>query len=321
MGALARFRDAVELVRLGAPPVVGPTGELAYVTSARWRRDAFMILSARIDEAGTDGRSPCITMGGFVGSIPGWNAFDHSWRKQLRRANLSYFHASEFWGSKNETRGVPFEEKQVAARRFWRTHDKRGRLLFGFSMRVDNDDYQYYRQAVPSKLPKDSQYGLCFRVVLATIVQNAIKYAKTDDVRVNFLLEDGHKNAGDAVRIFAEAKKHGGELAPKLGVLAFGEKKKYPGLQAADGIVTTSQRIEARNAETYEDIDPSASIDGLRSELIKTPIFRAHCQRTVIDDMVQAMVRRKELQHEVWLAQRAAKISSGANPSDEESDQ
>jgi hypothetical protein len=276
-----------------------------------------MILRAMVDEAGTDGRSPCITMGGFVGRVSRWHDFDNAWRKQLRKHNLTYFHASEFWGSKNETKGTSFRRKQEISRRFWATHDRPGRLMYGFSMRLDNEDYQHYRSNVPPRMPIDSQYGLCFRAMLRTTVETAEKYANSPDgILMHFVLEAGHKNAGDAVRIFAEAKEYGGTLTTKLGTLTFGEKKLFPGLQAADGIMATSQRIEARNSKTFDEIDPNASLADLRTTVIRTPILRSQLDRTAVDDMISALTERKELRQKMWLAQREerrAETSSGTS--------
>ena len=58
-----------------------------------------MLLSARIDEAGTDGRSHCLTLGGFIAPIPRWNEFDRGWRKRLKRVGMTCMHATEFWGN------------------------------------------------------------------------------------------------------------------------------------------------------------------------------------------------------------------------------
>lgn len=141
--------------------------------------------------------------------------------------------------------------------------------------------------------------------MLPTTVDTAEKYARAlDRIVVHFVLEEGHKNAGDAGRIFAEAKKVVG-LGERLGTLTFGEKKRFPGLQAADGIIATSQRIEARNAEMFEEIDPDAGLTELLSELVKTPIFRAHLKRNAIDEMIQSIVHRKELKRQQWLAHKA----------------
>jgi hypothetical protein len=289
---------------------------LALVLGGRWKpRELFVILKAFVDEAGTDGRSPCIVMGGFVGKLSRWNDFDKAWNKQLRRHNMTYFHASEFWGSKGETKGVSFPQKQAISRRFWGAHDRPGRLMFGFSMRVDNNDYQHYKDTLPSRFPRDSQYGLCFRAMLRTTVDTAEQFAgSSDGILMHFVLEDGHKNAGDAVRIFAEAKKHGGKLSEKLGTLTFGEKKRFPGLQAADGIMATSQRLEARNANTFEPIAENATIEDLRTDVIGTPILRAQMDRAAIDDMISALGERKELLHQKWLLDREARrlASSGS---------
>lgn len=269
--------------------------------------DLFMlVLSARIDETGTDGRSPYVILGGYVASSFRWQGFDKAWDKRLRKEGLSYFHASEFWGSKGEARGISRTRKTEIVRRLWSVQD--GRLLFGFSVRLDNDVYDYYLKNLPRKMHRESQYGFCFRTLASATAVAALKYTKASDLSLNFLLESGHDNGGDAERVFAELKTDD-VLGGNFGVIAFGAKKEYPGLQAADGILAAAMRSE-RKARVPVDVQPEASLADLRTDKIKTPVFREQITTEQVDRYLAQRVANKEREHAEWLARRAAKSSS-----------
>lgn len=312
-----RIADAVERLRIGAPPVVGPTGELAYALSLHWRRDIFMIISARMDEAGTDGRSECLTMGGFVATIPQWNDFDRGWRKRLKRAGLDDFHAIEFWGNKSAAaRNLSFPMKQEFVRGLWALQSKR--LRFGFTTRLDNSLYDAYNKARPNWLHRDSQFGLCFRMTVGLLVSTSAKYLG-EDIRINFLLEQGHKNIGDAARVHSEIRNDSTDpdFARKLGTFSTGLRTAYPGLQAADGIIATAQRIEGRNADDdyFHDVPTEASsLTDLATEEIPIPVFRYNLTQSVIDDYLSARTEHQDAiraaKQKAWKDRQAAKAVS-----------
>ena len=98
MSATTRcLADTWERLRLGAPPRLGPTGELALSLASRWNPDDMVaILTAYLGEAGTDGRYPFCVVGGYVSTVLKWNDFDIKWRRILKKNEVPYFHTMEY---------------------------------------------------------------------------------------------------------------------------------------------------------------------------------------------------------------------------------
>jgi hypothetical protein len=77
--------------------------------------------------------------------------------------------------------------------------------------------------------------GLCFRICLSFLPEMIHRSLGRDDIQIDFILEAGHRNAGDAQRVFNQVK--GGniqEISPLIKSFSFGDEKRFPGLQAAD---------------------------------------------------------------------------------------
>ena len=198
-----------------------------------------MIVTVYIDESGTHGSGVTI-LGGWVGRLGQWATFDPKWVKLLKRNGLTYFHSRKMRGTKDEfrgwTRSRKFEFTQQAASLALKN------LEFGFTISVVDDAYQdhYIAGHRPREIPLDSAYGLCFRYCLSLIPGFAKDAFGNRTLDINFILEAGHKNAGDALRIFDKVKhqrlpnEEEQKIVKMLGTIAFDDKKKFPGLQVAD---------------------------------------------------------------------------------------
>jgi len=124
-------------------------------------------------------------------------------------------------------------------------------LQFGLIVVMRDDDYRqiYKRPANPYKFRQDSKYGLLFRGCL-----QQIEYAVTQnifppapDLRLDFILEQGHDNTGDVLRLFELAKKeHLQGCEHILGTVTLGDKTIY-GLQAADLLMHGKNRLEMKD--------------------------------------------------------------------------
>ncbi|UPT64120.1 MAG: hypothetical protein M0D54_06140 [Hyphomonadaceae bacterium JAD_PAG50586_4] len=271
-----------------------------------------MLLSVRMDEAGTDGKSPCLTMGGFVGTIPDWNRFDIGWRKRLKRVGMDDFHATEFWENQTAAaRKLSSDEKRQFARKLWEWQHRC--LRFAITSRLDNEAFEYYCTQRPAWLHRDSQFGLCFRLTVGIAIPQAAKFFG-DNVRMNFLLEQGHKNIGDAARIFSEIQSDTDvDFTRKLGTFSTGKRTTYPGLQAADGIISTAQRIESKNKQVFSDVEPQATLSELSTEKIPAPVLRAHFGNDIIDRYIEGRARERQEKHDSWLTRKAAKTASSVS--------
>jgi hypothetical protein len=119
--------------------------------------------------------------------------------------------------------------------------------MFGFVVRLDKADYQkFYREGQwGGKAQPDSMYGLCFRYCMSAVLQIALNELPTKGLSINFMVEDGHTNAGAPAEIIRQLKKKKiGGVSEHLGWAITGDKEKVPGLQAADCVTSGAWQIE-----------------------------------------------------------------------------
>jgi hypothetical protein len=193
-----------------------------------------VIISAYIDESGTHG-GPTMLMACLVGRLGQWSSFDPKWRKYLRRYGLTYYHSKEMKHSEGEFKGWTIAKKYQFASGAAKLTEKH--TMFGMTTVLREDDYSthYIANDRPKEVQLDSSYGLCFRFTLARMVE-IIRHTYGDrgDIEIDFVLESGHRNFGDAERIFKLVKKQSApEVSRILRSIRSGGKKE-PGLQAAD---------------------------------------------------------------------------------------
>src|SRR5688500_18130691 len=65
------------------------------VFSETRRRRLIAMLTACLDESGTDGVSPIVMVGGYVSTVDLWEKFAVEWAQFLKSENLEVFHANE----------------------------------------------------------------------------------------------------------------------------------------------------------------------------------------------------------------------------------
>lgn len=258
----------LEHLRLARRAVIRGTDRsdwLAARGNHEWAPEAvFVELVSKIDETRTHGVD-YMMMEGYSARLFAWNRFERRWRKHLRNHGLDYFHA-------HEHATHPFAPK---AHKLIETH-----LMFGFVVRVDARDFKdvYRSGAWGGKAQPDSMYGLCFRYCLSFVLQQAlVEFPNRPDLVLNFVVEDGHPNAGAPTTIVTELKKKRvSGMSEFLGNALPGEKKKIPGLQAADALAYMAQRWEDQNPLKIG-IPQDSAIEALRPQAFtKVPIFYCH---------------------------------------------
>jgi hypothetical protein len=234
-----------------------------------------VLISVYIDESGTHG-APLMIMAGFVGKLGQWADFDRKWRSVLKRFDVDFFHARKVRQSKDRFKGWRREKKASFVKECAKIADRH--TLFGFTTMVRKDDYeQYYLKGPkPNKARLDSMYGICFRRSLSLICNSAPGYLGRDDLKFQFVLEEGHKNAGDAVRIFNEIKNGPNPVGRTLETISFGDKASFPGLQGAD-INAYMAFLMEQEGPIFKDGPEIPSLKAAKREIkAKSPVFRDH---------------------------------------------
>jgi hypothetical protein len=115
---------------------------------------------------------------------------------------------------------------------------------YGVVASLTPSDYRtiYKADGTPRKLRQDTEYGLCLRICLLA----ALRFIsdKHDGWPLTFVLEKGHQNKEDAIRVFHDVK--GGlprELEGALGAIDFESKETCIPLASADALANLNYRI------------------------------------------------------------------------------
>ena len=165
-----------------------------------------VIYTAYFDESGTHGASPVTVMGGIVASAVRWQRFGPKFTRLKKKYGFKVFHTKkfrdrdgDFKGWLNDTRlALMVDMAKIAQKAFNET----------VTMSLDNAAYEsdYKSGEKPRKGQLDSQYGLCFRNCLYHIAMTILRRGDIERPKVRIVLEAGHRNYGDAERIFLLVK-------------------------------------------------------------------------------------------------------------------
>jgi hypothetical protein len=136
----------------------------------------------------------------------------------------------------------------------------RDELTEGVTTHLEHERYieEYRNSPTPKGLALDSQYGICFRVLLAHIA--ALLIATGKNHKLHIVVERGHRNAKNTERVFNEMKEtlktRGIEL---LGTWTLAAKEEALPLMAADFLAHTyalMRRPGGMGVSGYADVTP-----------------------------------------------------------------
>jgi Protein of unknown function (DUF3800) len=224
----------------------------------------FVILTAYYDESGTHEGSPATVLAGFVGTTNDWVDFEIEWSKVLRKYGLTHVRAKQLFHGQGQFKRWSDEQFDHLWADLMYVLQERKQIFASKSVLREDDYRMFYVSDGPAKKERlDTRYALCFRSFL-----HFLPAVRSGAIAVNFVLESGHKNGGDALRVFDETKND--KTIPwrrSIGSLSFGTKQDSPALQAADLLAYCSYREER---EIIEDGSPDGTkfYDGIDMELV-----------------------------------------------------
>lgn len=273
-----------------------------------------MLVTVYIDESGTHAGSPVMVLGGRIAKLGQWIDFDKKWRRLLRTNDLKYAHSTELRKQRGEFAGWSASQCDDFVTE---AHKIIGRhTLCGFAITLDHDDYQkVYRAAKrPPKLKIDSKYGLCFRVMLMNVMRWIKRSLPDGNHEIHFVLENGDPGSGDAQAILNEAKKTApDDLRDMLRTLTYGEKARFPGLQAADFVSTGAFHREQESDPRLIRLPEKHVIRG-DAKLVsyKSPVLRLEITPAVMNFIVENGIADIEERKRFWIEGRKSPIASVA---------
>lgn len=205
----------------------------------------FMVMTAYFDESGTHGaESPATIVAGFGATVAQWTGCEKRLLRLFRDFDVENFHAKDFRGTKNDFKGWDRSQKAKFNSRFLQIVDTQ--LAFGASAILASDNYKRFYRDRPfdRKARPDSEYGLCFRTALIQAVMHSEPYA--DRWPLNVVMELGHKNHADALRVFEDVKAGVSlRFKPALGTISFAAKGDCLLLSVADSLAYSMFRVTA----------------------------------------------------------------------------
>ena len=152
------------------------------------------VFTSFFDESNTHAGAKWLVVGGFGGRAQSWLDFEERWATLLREHGLSHLHTKALMRLRREfdewtpSRRDKFVAKLALA--------LRGAVLVGWACAIDQDAFRAASTTLSRRIPRDSAYGFCFRVSAIRILDHL---AAIGPGPVSFVLEQGHKNSGNAL--------------------------------------------------------------------------------------------------------------------------
>jgi hypothetical protein len=249
-------------------------------------RQPSMVMIAYFDESGTHGaESPVMTIAGFIANQSQWSSCQADLSKLLAEYGVKTFHARKFRTGKGDFKRWPMPRRAQFNSRFLKLADDH--LACGLAMILRSEDYEniYRLGEFPRKARPDTQYGLCFRAALWKAA--VLLKERPTDWPLNVVLETGHNNAGDAIRVFGEFQDSlRPEYSSSLGTLNFASKENCPPLAIADSLAYAIFRMTAGYSQ--HPTEPNAAVVGPADPpyYVSLPL-----SRTLIDENTLAILR------------------------------
>jgi hypothetical protein len=192
-----------------------------------------MGLTAYLDESGTHDASPTLVLGGALAKKIAWSRCERELRNLFKVYGLEAFHAKHIRHRTGPFKGWSQPKMRAFVGDFLELIFKRSAYRVAVTCEPANYVEIYRNADTHRSIRKDTHYGLCFRVSLYAMIHFISD--RQWNWPLDIVLEDGHRNSGDAERIFQELK----ALAPygMLGQMALKSKAECDLLAFADAFV------------------------------------------------------------------------------------
>jgi hypothetical protein len=226
-----------------------------------------MVLTAYFDESGTHARSVLSGMAGFLGNARQWRKFEKRSGKLFDRYKVDVFHTIDVRRSDKDFEGWKVDRKIEFLDEF--QHIINETLESGVAAFLRDDDYKYYCGLPwPKRTRRDSKYAILFRACLSQAIDTVAHIPLGLEPRLNVVLEGGHKNAEDAVRMYNLVRSRLGQPRALAG-LTFDNKRTCLPLASADLFAYTAWGNEVGQKPIGTAKKPTKSVTSYRGNCFR----------------------------------------------------
>jgi hypothetical protein len=230
-----------------------------------------MELTAYFDESGTHDDSPVAAMAGFVGDKRQWAKFEKRVKKLFARYKVSAYHTVDVRRTKADFKGWTVDRKIEFLDEFQYIINET--MLGGVAAFIKREDYDYYGGLTwPKGTRKDSEYGILFRACLSQTIDTVGHLPLMQEPKLRIVLEDGHPNRDDALRIYNWAAGRIGQHRALSG-LEVDDKSCLP-LAAADLFAYSAWGAEVGQKPIGTPKGPTKSDASYRGNVFKVVLVR-----------------------------------------------
>lgn len=156
--------------------------------------DLVALWSLRLDETGTDGRSPFVLVGGAVANISQWDQVEAEWEALLKRSKLEAFHWKEF----RDPRSDFGKWSRLKYKRFEASIEKiiSRCTTFRISAAIDGKVHKAVKKRMQGikGFRDDSDYSLCLRYLMFHTCEHLSKI--DSDCKLQVVVECGPYSSG-----------------------------------------------------------------------------------------------------------------------------
>lgn len=199
-----------------------------------------------IDESGTHGGSPILTMGGYLFRSEQAQRFSREWSKELLRLGLPFAHMTDCANGNGNYANMPLKKRIDSEKRLIE-HIKR-RSVFGFSVSLNPTRYTELLDGEPGA-PTAYTFALmgCLTVVRRWVARTSY------NGKVAYFFEAGHEHQSEANLHLNDLMGRGEEAMARVAYMshAFVDKRHAPPLQAADMLAWQYHHYHCRRLQGH----------------------------------------------------------------------
>jgi hypothetical protein len=257
-----------------------------------------LIYTAYLDESGTHTGAPVMVMGGVLATARQWETFEGEFSRIKARYGFKVFRTKELKDRSGNFAGWTAE--QCLALMTDMAAITSNAFTEGVAMMIDPSEFEqdYRAGEKPKKLRLDSLYGLAFRQCLIFFAREMAKRQHRRKYPPLYLvLESGHRNIGDAIRIFDETKKEldAGKFA-SLQTITVADKEQCDPLMMADFIASATYQLEGKAIAGRPRMGSPAPVPAPRQSCITQLQFKpgglANIKESLVATILQGGVKR-----------------------------